>query len=97
MPTARAGLAVGVVDGVLYAVGGFRADGGVLNTVEAYDRRTNTWTTKAPMPTARWGLAVGVVNDVLYAVGGINTRSSSPPSYGGLATVEATIPRPTLG
>jgi N-acetylneuraminic acid mutarotase len=92
MPTARTGLAVGVVDRVLYAVGGFGTDDVALNTVEAYDRTTNTWTTKAPMPTARADLAVGVVNNVLYAIGGINTRSSSPPSYGGLATVEAYDP-----
>ena len=43
MPTARAGLGVGVVSGVLYAVGG---DDGrfALATVEAYDPATNTWT-----------------------------------------------------
>jgi hypothetical protein len=85
MPTAREHLAVGVVNGVLYAVGGaVDFNGGARQTVEAYDPVTNTWTTKAPMPTARWLLAVGVVNGVLYAVGG--------ETPGVLQTVEAYDP-----
>jgi hypothetical protein len=83
MPTARDGLAVGVVNGILYAVGGFNGSS-YVSTVEAYDPVTNTWTTKAPMPTARYLLAAGVVNGVLYAVGGFNGSS--------LSTVEAYNP-----
>ena len=85
-PTPREGLGVGVVNGVLYAVGGYDYYGaGYLATVEAYDRGTNIWTTKAAMPTAREGLGVGVVDGVLYAVGGYNGSSY-------LATVEAYDP-----
>jgi N-acetylneuraminic acid mutarotase len=80
--TPRRELAVGVVNGVLYAVGGW--NGSNLTTVEAYDPATNTWTAKAAMPTPRNGLAVGVVNGVLYAVGGFNG--------GYLSTVEAYDP-----
>jgi N-acetylneuraminic acid mutarotase len=83
MPTPREGLATRVDNGILYAVGGY--NGGPLNTVEAYDPATNTWTTKAPMPTPRAFLAAGVVNGVLYAVGGINGNY--------LNTVEAFNPR----
>src|SRR3989442_642938 len=83
MPTPRTGLAAGVVNGILYAVGG--NDGvSFLGTVEAYDPATNTWTTKASMPTVRTGLATGVVNGILYAVGGNNGSF--------LATVEAFDP-----
>ena len=83
MPTPRTGLAAGVVNGILYAVGG--NDGvSFLGTVEAYDPATNTWTTKASMPTVRTGLATGVVNGILYAVGG------NDGSF--LATVEAYDP-----
>jgi hypothetical protein len=39
------------VNGILYAVGGTKPSV-ILNTVEAYDPLTNTWTPKAPMPTA---------------------------------------------
>src|SRR5437773_1923428 len=52
---------VGVMNGILYAVGA---------VVQAYDPVANSWTTKASMPTRRGGLGVGVVNGVLYAVGG---------------------------
>jgi N-acetylneuraminic acid mutarotase len=76
MPTARAELAAGVVNGILYAVGGRDSNGvsgaHAVNTVEAYDPSTNSWTTKAPMPTARLALVVGVVNGMLYAIGGLD-------------------------
>jgi N-acetylneuraminic acid mutarotase len=68
MPTARTDLAVGVVAGVLYAVGGHNS--GDLTAVEAYNPATDTWSARAPMPTARGGLAVGVANGILYAIGG---------------------------
>ncbi len=59
MPTARYGLAAAAgSDGLVYAIGGsensnYGSDNSnYLNTVEAYDPRTDTWTTRA-------GLAVG--------------------------------------
>ena len=67
MPTARQFLGAGVVNGKLYAVGGYT--GGVLDTVEAYDPATNAWRTRASMPTMRCCLAAGVVHGILYAVG----------------------------
>src|SRR5205814_2136905 len=89
MPTARCRLAGGAGNGVLYALGGFeaegRAQGGALATLDAYDPASDTWTTKMPMPAARWGLAVGVVNGILDAVGGGNPT-------GFVATVEAYDP-----
>lgn len=86
MPTAREGLAAGVVNGILYAIGG-DINLGHLKKVEAYDPATNTWTTKAPMPTGRDFLAAGVVNGILYAVGGYKGGTSY------LNTVEAYTPR----
>ena len=83
MPTARYGLAVGVINGILYAVGG-QNNSAYLSTVEAYDPTTDSWTTTAPMPTARTALGVGVINGILYAVGG--------ESAGKLNTVEAYDP-----
>jgi N-acetylneuraminic acid mutarotase len=85
MPTPRSHLAVGVVNGVLYAVGGI-SGGTVLGVVEAYEPCSNTWTLKAAMPTPRTGLAVGVVNGQLYAVGGVDGASNV------LQTVEAYQP-----
>jgi N-acetylneuraminic acid mutarotase len=82
--SARTDIGVGVVNGVLYAIGG--VDSAVSDAVEAYEPVTNTWTTKASMPTPRAGLRVGVVNGVLYAIGG----DSAPSSHS--HTVEAYDP-----
>jgi hypothetical protein len=85
MPTARHGLGVGVVNGILYAVGGSYDLDQYQKQVEAYDPATDTWTTKAPIPTVRKWFGVGVVNGILYAVGGLG--------YGReLGTVEAYDP-----
>jgi small nuclear ribonucleoprotein (snRNP)-like protein len=93
MPTPRALLGVGVINGVLYAVGGQGGnDGnpyGILGTVEAYDPATNSWSTKATMPTPRSGIGVGVVNGVLYAVGGYTSGNFGIITTG---TVEAYDP-----
>jgi N-acetylneuraminic acid mutarotase len=95
MPTARTGLGVAAINGVLYAVGGdvgcCYQPSNMVATVEAYDPATNTWTTKASMPTARAELGVGVVNGILYAVDG----AYNPGIYGVtyvVATVEAYDP-----
>jgi len=86
LPTAREGIGVGVVKGVLYAVGGDLSSAS-LGTFEAYDPQTNTWTPKASMPTPRTSVGVGVVNGILYAVGGFDFGTASYR-----ATVEAYDP-----
>ena len=73
MSTVRVYAGAGVVDGKLYALGGYDPVKGNLNafdTVEVYDPATDTWAAVAPMPTARGMLAAGVVDSKLYAVGG---------------------------
>src|SRR3989449_1194406 len=93
IPTPRTGLAVGVVNGILYAVGGSITHFGVggytefLSTVEAYNPSTNSWTTKAPLPTPRGELTVGVVDGIPYALGG--HRSQTEPT---LDTMDAYDP-----
>ena len=71
MPTARYGHFGGVVNGKIYAIGGFKrepVEG--ISTVEEYDPATDTWTTKTPMPTARGYHASCAVNGKIYAIGG---------------------------
>ncbi|MGH7801012.1 MAG: Kelch repeat-containing protein [Thermodesulfobacteriota bacterium] len=71
MPTARGFFGVGVMNGKLYAIGGFNSSG-FLATVEVYDPGSDTWATNPPMPTARaQGLVIGVINGQLYAAGGL--------------------------
>ena len=71
MPTERVGLMVAAVDGILYAIGGrkiwINAD---IATVEAYDTRTNTWSTKSSMPQARSVAGCCVYNGKIYIMGG---------------------------
>ncbi len=56
MPTPRFGVGAGVVNGILYAVGGSNSSSLALGTVEAYNPATDTWTTGlASMPTPRGG------------------------------------------
>ena len=87
MPTARYGLAGGVVGGKLYAVGGDDLVTPVTQTTEMYDPSTSAWKTKESMPTARRHLAAGVLGGKLYALGGENDRGR-----GRLDTVEVYDP-----
>lgn len=89
MPTAREGLGVGVVNGILYAVGG-QVSGAVhpMATLQAYDPATDTWTTKAPMPTARAYLTAVGHGGKLYAIGGFGPYFYS----GNLALVQVYDP-----
>lgn len=69
MPTGRYDLATAVVEGMIYAIGGFPA-GPPTHIVEAYDPVTDTWTRRADLPTARASLSAGVVDGKIYTVGG---------------------------
>lgn len=71
MLTARRGLSTGVVNGRIYAIGGYTDQSGFTSAVEEYDPETDTWTKKADIPTGPVaGVGVGVVDGKLYAIGG---------------------------
>ena len=76
MPTPRFHLAAGVQNNslgqpVLYAMGGFDPNVGIVRTVEAYNFATNTWTTKAPLRLRLWNTnGVGNIGGKLYLSGG---------------------------
>jgi N-acetylneuraminic acid mutarotase len=84
LPIRRYDVGVGVVNGILYAIGGLSADH-IESRVDAYDPSTDSWTTVAPMPHGRNGTGVGVVNGVIYVIGGLD-------SSGDLHRVEAYDP-----
>jgi len=76
LPTPRGGVTVGVVEGILYALGGYGSQTKpTLDTMNAYEPVRNAWTTRAPMPTPRSGFALGVAGGTLYAVGGWATNN----------------------
>ena len=68
MSVPRWGPGVGVLDGVLYCVGGF--DMNALKTAEKYSEDTNTWSLVAEMNHSRYYPGVLSHKGRLYAVGG---------------------------
>ena len=86
MPTGRDWVGVGVVNGILYAVGGYGRNT-ERQELEAYNPGTDTWTSKTPMPTPRSAPGVGVINGILYVVGGYDHSTGKS-----VTTVEAYDP-----
>ena len=72
MSTARSGMAVGGIEGIIYVAGGYDRDSGYLAINEAYDPVSDEWRIKSPMPTARTvlGTNTAVVDGKLYVIGG---------------------------
>jgi RNA polymerase sigma factor (sigma-70 family) len=81
MPTARCYLSTSVIDGKIYAIGGWLSPT-TQSAVAEYDPATDTWTKKANMPTARRVLSTRAVNGKIYAIGGYGENDSP------LSTVE---------
>ncbi|XP_005994374.1 kelch-like ECH-associated protein 1B isoform X2 [Latimeria chalumnae] len=71
MSVPRNRIGVGVIDGMIYAVGGSH---GCIhhNSVERYDPEKDEWQLVSPMLTRRIGVGVAVINRLLYAVGGFD-------------------------
>ena len=82
MPTARGGLATGIVGGVAYTFGGEAnpAPGskGVYNQTEAYDTVTDTWTELATMSLPRHGTSAASVDGGIYIPGGSTSEGAQP-------------------
>lgn len=70
MPTARSGLGVSVVDGLIYAVGGALEDE-ISSALEIYDPATDTWTVGADLTTPREWLTTAAIDGKVYAFGGL--------------------------
>ncbi|MBN1357925.1 hypothetical protein JW988_04060 [Candidatus Bathyarchaeota archaeon] len=70
MQLARSGLGAATVNGKIYAIGGFVANGVATGANEEYDPSTDTWETKVPMPTPRAHFATAVYQNKIYCIGG---------------------------
>ena len=81
MPTSRSNLGAAIVNGRIYAIGGYIQGMGATNKVEEYDIATDTWTTKANMPTLRQSLGVSACNGKIYAIGGQGGYYSKNEEY----------------
>jgi N-acetylneuraminic acid mutarotase len=69
MPTGRADLALAVVDGEIFAIGGINADG-PSRAVERYDPASDTWTQRFPLLTGTKDHVAAVLNNKVYVIGG---------------------------
>ncbi|PIO65585.1 kelch repeat protein [Teladorsagia circumcincta] len=76
MREARDGVAVSVLNGCLYALGG-RDEGLEWNSVVRYDPREGKWEYIHPMLTVRYFLGSAVIDDYIYAVGGLDESGST--------------------
>ena len=72
MVTPRENHAMAVLDGKLYAMGGFNDDEQFLSSVKRYDPAANSWEEVAPMGEERSRPGTAVLDGKLYAVGGYN-------------------------
>ncbi len=81
MPTPRK-TKVCVVNGKIYAIGGWSTDSeqSQLEIVEVYDPATDTWAKAQSMNHARCSAAISVVNGEIYAIGGIGWPPNRDPS-----------------
>lgn len=81
LPAPRGGAAVAVADGQFYVIGGAAAAAGqttidgkrrhdILARVDAYDLKSDQWTSRAPLPTPRTGAAAAAMTGRLYVIGG---------------------------
>jgi N-acetylneuraminic acid mutarotase len=81
MLTARAGAAVGVLDGKIHVLGGEGNDAaatGVFPQHEVYDPVADAWAALSPMATPRHGTAAAVVSGSLYLPGGATLEGIGP-------------------
>ena len=95
LPAPRWTLAAAVLNGALYAFGGYGTGYDPQSTVYRYDGLR--WTETAPMPAPTACLAATVLNGVLYAIGGIysNDLRANVYAYDGTNwTAAAALPAP---
>jgi N-acetylneuraminic acid mutarotase len=75
MPTPRADLSAGVVDGKIYLIGGKKYIPSdpyykESDANEVYDLATDSWSNKTAVPIATFGYASAVVDNKIYIIGG---------------------------
>jgi len=76
MQQARAGLGVAVVNGKIYAIGGYISYLEFVNSTEEYDPATDMWFFKASMPTPRSSFGIAVYQNKIYCIGGVIINGS---------------------
>ena len=66
----------GLLNGIVYVVGGLRSDGVASSLVQAYNVSSNTWSLKKKLPSGRRAInGVSAIGSKLYVTGGFNNSS----------------------
>ena len=89
MPTVRANMVVGVINGKLYVTSGNVADGSRDGSMVVYDSTTNSWSTAPAEPTARSNVAAAVLGNKLFVAGGNTDTAGSSTAEAFTADVAA--------
>jgi len=76
-PIVRTEVAVALLAGKIYLIGGFTPRG-ITGKVEAFDLATGTWQTQSPLPRPLHHTTASVVNGKLYVIGGFGSSTWSP-------------------
>jgi non-specific serine/threonine protein kinase len=69
-PSARTEVAAAVAGGRIHVVGGYRADGATVATVEVFDPATGAWQRGPDLPVALNHAMAATIDDALYVFGG---------------------------
>uniref|UniRef100_H2T9S7 Kelch-like family member 18 n=1 Tax=Takifugu rubripes TaxID=31033 RepID=H2T9S7_TAKRU len=75
MKTSRSRVGVAVVNGLLYAIGGYDGQSR-LSTVEVYNPETDSWTRVSSMNSQRSAMGTVVIDGHIYVCGGYDGKSS---------------------
>jgi N-acetylneuraminic acid mutarotase len=70
-PTPRTEVAAAELKGMLYVIGGFRADGSTADTVEFFDPTTEAWSQAPQLPSGVHHSTAVTYKDKLYVIGGL--------------------------
>ena len=85
MPTARCSSVAVVEKGIVYVIGGV-STANRLNTVEAYNPTTNTWTEEATLLVGKSEISAGLISTTIVASGGIASGGVTGDTEGYNAT-----------
>jgi len=81
-PSARTEVAAATTGTRVYVVGGFRADGGTVATVEVFDTATGRWERGPDLPVAVNHAMAATIGGTVYVFGGyLGGRDVSPAAY----------------
>lgn len=79
LPTPRAGNSVAAIDGKLVVAGGETGNNKLAHAeVEAYDPKTDTWTTWPSLQRGRHGSGLALIGDYVYTASGSGGRGGGP-------------------